>query len=75
MLLTEPPMASSKHRETFVELMMEVFGTAEVNLSIQGIMALYAYVLLRQLVLCHYRLLSSFLQYSAMERLQVLFSK
>lgn len=42
-LLTEPPMASSKHRETLVELMMDLFGMSEVNLSIQGIMALYAY--------------------------------
>lgn len=41
-LLTEPPLASSTHRENLVESMIEVFELSEVNLSIQGILALYA---------------------------------
>lgn len=41
-LLTEPPLASSSHREHLVEAMVEGFDVAEVNLSIQGVVALYA---------------------------------
>lgn len=41
-LLTEPPMASSSHRERLVEMALEAYEASEVNLSIQAIMALYA---------------------------------
>lgn len=41
-LLTEPPMASTEHRSRLVETMIEHFDFSEVNLSVQGILALYA---------------------------------
>lgn len=44
-LLTEPPLASSEHRENLVETMIELFELDEVNLSIQGIMTLYSLVM------------------------------
>eukprot|EP00921_Rhytidocystis_pertsovi_P013926 GHVQ01022647.1.p1 GENE.GHVQ01022647.1~~GHVQ01022647.1.p1 ORF type:complete len:414 (+),score=57.34 GHVQ01022647.1:151-1392(+) len=41
-LLTEPPLCSQLHREKTAEIMLEVFGAPEINISCQGLMAIYA---------------------------------
>lgn len=41
-LLSAPPLASTTHQQRLVESMIEIHEFNEVNLSIQGILALYA---------------------------------
>eukprot|EP00382_Lankesteria_abbotti_P001695 CAMPEP_0113856596 /NCGR_PEP_ID=MMETSP0372-20130328/9353_1 /TAXON_ID=340204 /ORGANISM="Lankesteria abbotti" /LENGTH=385 /DNA_ID=CAMNT_0000831673 /DNA_START=98 /DNA_END=1255 /DNA_ORIENTATION=+ /assembly_acc=CAM_ASM_000359 len=41
-LLTEPPLASQIHREKLAEVIFELYDAPELNLSLQGIMALYS---------------------------------
>jgi len=42
MLVTEPPLCSSKHREKVAEIMFDMYDVPELTMPIQGIMALYA---------------------------------
>lgn len=40
-LMTEPPLCSSKHREKLAEAMFDVFNVPELNISVTGLMAIY----------------------------------
>lgn len=42
LLLTEPPLCSAKHREAMAELCLETYQVPELNMSVQGIMSLFA---------------------------------
>jgi len=42
LLVTEPPLCSSKHREKVAEVMFEMYDVPELTMAIQGVMALYA---------------------------------
>ncbi|KAF8822660.1 actin like protein ALP1 [Cardiosporidium cionae] len=41
-LLTEPPLCSSRHREKMAEIIFEVFNSPELNISVTGLMAIHA---------------------------------